>query len=508
MARIAVGGFQHETNTFAPVKTPYEDFLVPGGWPALTRGEALFANVEGTSTPIAGAIAAGRKAGHTLVPLSWCMATPASYVTDDAFERIATMLLEELDAALAQGPLDAVYLDLHGAAVTESFEDAEGELIARVKARAGDIPVAVSLDLHANVTEGMVRDAALIDAYRHYPHIDMAETGARAMRALLRRLGTGRPWHSRFHKFPFLTAINWQCTMIEPGDTLRQMIDSLAANEDVTVAFCPGFALADIAECGPALAVYGAEQARADAVFEELRQAVEAVREDFAGTLWSPEAAIRHAMRADKPGPYVLCDTQDNPGGGGEADTTGILQALIDLDAQNALVAIIKDPEAARAAHAAGVGSDLDLELGAGTRQPGIHPVKGRFLVEQLSDGQTVGTGPMFGGNPINVGDSALLRIGGVQVLVTSRKTQVADQAILRHIGIEPKSLHILVLKSSVHFRADFQPIATEVLVVQSPGPVVADLASMPFRKLRPGVALTPVGPIHKETTQQGGGTP
>jgi len=500
MARIAVGGFQHETNTFAPVRTTYEDFLVPGGWPPLARGEALFDTVAGTSTPVAGAIAAGQAAGHTLVPLSWCMATPASYVTDDAFDRISTMLLEELDGALAQGPLDGVYLDLHGAAVTESHQDAEGELIARVRERVGAIPVAVSLDLHANVIERMAQEADLLDSYRHYPHIDMAETGARAMRALLRRLDDAGPWHRRFHKFPFLIALNWQCTMIEPGRALRERIDALTADEDVTVAFCPGFALADIAECGPALAVHGADEGRVDEVFGILRQAVEDARADFAGTLWPPADAVRHAMQADKPGPYVLADTQDNPGGGGEADTTGLLHALIDQQADNALFAILKDPAAAQAAHAAGVGSELELALGAGTGHPGVTPVTGRFTVERLSDGNTVATGPMFGGNPISLGDSALLRIGGVQVLVTSRKIQVADQAILRHIGIDPAVLRIIVVKSSVHFRADFQPLAQEVLVVEAPGPVTADLASLPYRHLCPGVALTPVGPTFQGT--------
>jgi len=496
MARIAVGGFQHETNTFAPVRTGFEEFLVPGGWPPLGRGEEVFENVAGTSTPIAGAIGAGRAAGHTLVPLSWCMATPASYVTRDAFGRISAMLLEELDAALAAGALDGVYLDLHGAAVTEDFEDAEGELLARVRERVGAVPIAASLDLHANVTERMAREADLLDSYRHYPHIDMAETGARAMRALLRRIEGGRPWHVRFHKFPFLIALNWQCTMIEPGRSLRARIDELAGDEDVTVAFCPGFALADIHECGPALAVSGGDPARVDAAFETLRQAVEAARPDFAGTLWSPEEAVRHAMRAEGPGPYVLADTQDNPGGGGEADTTGILHALIEQRAENAVFAILKDPEAARAAHEAGVGAELDLSLGAGTGHPGVTPVTGRFTVERLSDGRLTATGPMFGGNPINLGDSALLRIDGVRVLVTTRKTQVADQAILRHIGIEPENARILVVKSSVHFRADFQPLATEVLVVKAPGPVTADIASLPYRNLRPGVALSPLGPV------------
>lgn len=493
MARIAVGGFQHETNTFAPKNTPFAEFEIPGGWPPMTRGAALFDTVSGTSVPIAGAIDAAREAGHDPVPLSWCMATPANRVTDDAFERVAAMLLEELDAVLAEGPLDGVYLDLHGAAVTESLEDAEGALIARVRERVGGVPIAVSVDLHANVTDAMVRQADLIDAYRHYPHIDMRVTGARAMRGLLARIADGTPWHRRFRKFPFLIAINWQCTMIEPGRSILDRIDHLAIDEDVSVCFCPGFPLADIADCGPALAVFGPDEARVASVFKEIDALMTASRPGFAGTLWTPADAIAHSMGAPPSGkPFIFADTQDNPGGGGEADTTGILQALIDAGAKDALVAIIKDPDAAAAAHKAGIGANLELALGAGTDQPDIEPVRGRFVVERLTDGRTIGTGPMQRGNALSFGPTAVLRINGVRVIVTSRKAQVADQAVIRHTGLDPAEMHIIVVKSSVHFRADYQPIAREVLVVKAPGPVTADLTQLAFRHLRPGVDLRP----------------
>ncbi len=494
MARIAVGGFQHETNTFAPCKTPFEEFKIPGGWPPMTRGPDLFETVSGTSVPIAGAIEAATDAGHDLVGLSWCMATPANRVTDDAFERISAMLLAELDTALAEGPLDGVYLDLHGAAVTESLEDAEGELIARVRRRVGAaVPIAVSVDLHANLTDAMVRDADLIDAYRHYPHIDMRVTGARAMRGLLARIGDTGPWHRRFRKFPFLIAINWQCTLIEPGRTILDHIDDLGIDEDVSICFCPGFPLADIADCGPALAVFGRDEARVSAVFDTIDRLMLKARPAFAGEMWSPTDAIAYAIAAEPaPKPFVFADTQDNPGGGGEADTTGILQALIDADARDALMAIIKDPDAAAAAHKAGIGATLTLDLGAGTLQAGIVPVRGQFTVERLTDGNTVGTGPMQRGNALTLGPTALLRIGGVRVIVTSRKAQVADQAVIRHTGIDPMDMRIIVVKSSVHFRAAFQPIAREVLVVKAPGPVTADLTQLPFRNLRAGVDLSP----------------
>jgi microcystin degradation protein MlrC len=165
---------------------------------------------------------------------------------------------------------------------------------------------------------------------------------------------------------------------------------------------------------------------------------------------------------------------------------------LIDAGAKDALVAIIKDPDAAAAAHKAGIGANLELALGAGTDQPDIEPVRGRFVVERLTDGRTIGTGPMQRGNALSFGPTAVLRINGVRVIVTSRKAQVADQAVIRHTGLDPAEMHIIVVKSSVHFRADYQPIAREVLVVKAPGPVTADLTQLAFRHLRPGVDLRP----------------
>ena len=178
MARIAIGGFQHETNSFAPTKASFEEFAQAGGWPGLTRGPALFDAVAGINLPISGFIEEARQAGHELMPLSWAQATPSADVTEDAFERIAGQILEDLRDLRH---LDAVYLDLHGAMVCEHLEDGEGEILARVRRLVGpDLPVVASLDLHANITPAMVRLSDALVAYRTYPHVDMADTGARA----------------------------------------------------------------------------------------------------------------------------------------------------------------------------------------------------------------------------------------------------------------------------------------------------------------------------------------
>ena len=202
MARIAAGGFQHETNTFAPTKAGYDAFVQPGAWPGLTRGAALFDAVAGINLPVAGFLAAARAAGHELLPLTWCAASPSAQVTEPTYERIVAMLLDDL-AGLSG--LDGLYLDLHGAMVAEHLDDGEGELLARIRRLVGpDLPIVVSLDLHANVTPEMVDLADALIAFRTYPHVDMAATGARAARHLDALLKGEAGRHKAFRQLPFL----------------------------------------------------------------------------------------------------------------------------------------------------------------------------------------------------------------------------------------------------------------------------------------------------------------
>src|SRR3954470_2701940 len=212
MSRIAIGGFQHETNTFAPSKADYAAFEAGGGWPGVQYGEPLFAAVEGANIPAAGAIQTLRAHGHSLVGTAWAAASPSAHVTSDAFEKILNELVQRLKAA---SPLDGVYLDLHGAMVVESFDDGEGEILRRVREVVGArVPVVASLDLHANVTRAMVARADALVAYRTYPHVDMAETGARAARLLHQIVTSGKRPERSFHALDYLTGIPSQCSFI------------------------------------------------------------------------------------------------------------------------------------------------------------------------------------------------------------------------------------------------------------------------------------------------------
>lgn len=494
MARIAIGGFQHETNTFAPSKAYYDDFVRPGAWPGLARGGALFDAVAGVNLSISGFIDAARAGGHELVPMLWCSASPSAEVTTDAYERIAHDLLEDLASA---GPLDAVYLDLHGAMVTEHLEDGEGELLRRVRSIVGDrMPVVASLDLHANVTDAMVDLATLLVACRTYPHVDLADTGARAARELSRILAGNRSPAKALRRLPFLIPLTWQCTLSEPSRSLYRTMESLEGGDVFCLSYTPGFPLADISECGPAVMAYARSQSVADGAADGLAEEVAGREAEFAGQLYQPDDAVQCAQalaaRADRP--VILVDTQDNPGAGANSDTVGLLEALIRNRANGAVVAMICDPEVTAAAHEAGEGVSLTIGLGAKSGLPGHRPLVASYRVERLGDGNFLATGPFYRGNRVQLGPMALLSIDGVRIVVSSRKQQAADQAIFRHLGVEPAEQKILALKSSVHFRADFEPIAEAILIVAAPGPNPADHRVLPYRCLRRGLRTMPLG--------------
>ena len=490
MARIAISGFQHETNTFSPHVADLAAFETVAAFPRMPRGEAMFDEMDGLNISMAGFITEAASHGHELIPGIWAMAVPSDAVTDEAFETITGHILEGIRDA---GDVDAVYLCLHGAMVCESYEDGEAEVLRRVREVIGpDIPLVASLDLHGNISPRMVELTDAMVAYRTYPHVDPAETGKRTARLLQWILDTGRRPATAFRRTDFLIPLVWQCSLIEPAKSIYDAMPAMERDGVLSVSFTPGFPPADIYECGPSVFAYGETQAAADAAADAIYEQVVAARAGWNGQLYQPDEAIRHAMTSNAHKPFVLNDTQDNPGAGGASDTVGLLEALVRMNAQDAVFACLYDPAAAQAAHAAGIGAELELTLGASSGYPGVVPFKGRFTVTGLSDGTFTGTGPMAVGRTYRLGPTAVLRIGGVEVLVASGRAQLLDQAMLRHIGIDPTEKRILAIKSSVHFRADFEPIAEDVLVTVSPGPNIADHRDIDYQRLREGLQILP----------------
>ena len=486
--RIAVGGFMHETNTFCSLRATFDEFERQDVWPGLTRGAPLLTAVADMNMGLAGYVRNATQ--HQLTPLLWCSAEPSGFVTEDAFERITDMLLSDLDR---QGPFDGVFLDLHGAMVTEHCEDGEGELLRRVRDVVGEeVPVVASLDFHANVTEAMFKHADALAIYRTYPHLDMETTGVRGY-LLLERLLTGAPLAKAFRKLPFMMPLTAQCTDFEPNIKLFEKVSQLETGTVRGVEFAEGFPTADIYECGPSVVVYADTQDAADAAAEELYADVLAAEAEFSSELWSPAEAVSAAMSSTER-PVVLADVQDNAGAGGHSDTVGLLRAMVDGGATDAVLAILHDPDVTYRARELGEGARFDAELGAKLGSSGEKSFASSFVVERLSDGCFDCTGEMYRGVRAKLGSMVLLRVDAqgcdVRVVVGSTRFQCLDRGIFLHLGIDPKGQRLVGVKSTVHFRADFDAIAARTLAVEAPGVHYCRLSEIPFQNLRPGVRL------------------
>jgi microcystin degradation protein MlrC len=487
--RIAVAGFQHESNSFAPFNTELGEFEKADGWPPLTTGAALLELFRPLNIPLGGFIDSD---DIEPVPLLWASAEPAGPVTDHAFDVISHLICTGIAEA---GPLDGLYLDLHGAMVVQSHDDGEGELLRRVRAVVGpDLPIIASLDMHANITRAMLALSDAMAVYRTYPHIDMAETGARCRDLMLARIARGRPFAKAFRKLPFMIPMPAQITAKEPFHSLYGSLPGRSALALAGLDFAAGFPLADIEECGPAVVAYGHDQETAKVAADALFADVVAVEEEFASNLMAVDDAVALAIRDGGPGrPVILADVQDNPGGGASSDTTGLISALVAAGAKGVVVGLLCDPAMVLAAREAGVGGQIGGPLGGRHGYDEV-PLTGPFGVEALSDGQVVGTGVMFRDTTMSLGPMALLRVldqsADVRIAVCSIRFQCLDQALFRALGVEPADCAILGIKSTVHFRADFEPIASSILAVESPGATICRNSAIPYRKLRSGVRL------------------
>ncbi|WP_300058451.1 M81 family metallopeptidase [uncultured Roseobacter sp.] len=484
MIRVAVAGFQHETNTFAPFPTPLSLFKTGGAWPALTRGASLYETMHGLNIPLSGFMAT---CPHEMMPILWAGAEPGGYVEDEAFEAITG----EIVTAVAEAQPDALYLDLHGAMVTRAFDDAEAEILRRLRAVVGpDIPIVASFDLHANLSPAISELADGVTLYRTYPHTDLADTGARAAH-LLDRLLQG-PLAKAYAQVDLLVPITAQATEFEPARSLYAMLDDL----DVTSAdIAMGFPPADIPYCGPSLFAYDRDPAKARAAVDRIAAAFTAAEDTFDARLEPAKACVARALTL--PGPVVIADPQDNPGAGGTGETTGVLQALIDKKVPDAVLSMLYDPEAAAKAHAAGEGAEIEIALG-GAFPEYSQPVMATVIVERLSNGIFDFTGPMYGGARAHLGFVARLKLKGtgITVVVGSRRSQNADQEMFRVVGIEPADHAIICVKSGVHFMADYLRVTDRILFAESPGANPCHLETLPYTRLRAGVRLGPGGPV------------
>jgi microcystin degradation protein MlrC len=472
MKRVLTGRFMHETNTFSVQQTDMatwrrRDFHRDNEIPAAFRG---------TRSALGATFEAADKYGWTLVHPVSANANPSGVVTDDAFEQIGGLILA---AAARQGPIDGVLLHLHGAMVVASHEDGEGELLARLRQIVGpDVPVVVTLDLHANVTEKMAVSASALIAFRTYPHIDMYERAWQGADLLQRTmLGEVRP-RTVIARRPMMHGLDWGRTQKGPMAELIARGEALERQGAVLAAsVCAGFPLADIADVGPSVTVT-VDMARGDArphgqaIAEEFMDHAWATRDYSSVEMLSVAAAVARA-REGKPGekPLVVADYTDNPGGGGYGDATAFLKGLVEAGVERVAFHAVCDPEAVADAMRAGIGP-ATLTLGGKTDpRLGGGPLTLDGEITHLSNGRFVAYGPMGGGVERDYGPSAVFRVGGpngIEIILITNNGQAVDLAQFTSLGIDPTRYSTVCVKSMQHFRAAFEPIAREVILVDT----------------------------------------
>jgi microcystin degradation protein MlrC len=488
--KLFLAMMSHETNTFSNVPTDRAQFEAR----QLHYGGEILEAFRDTGTCLGGMIKVARSRGATLVPSVAAAASPAGRVTADIYQAVKGRMLADLGTA---GPLHGVLLDLHGAMVPEGLDDGEGDLIAAVREAVGpDVPIAVTLDLHGNLSAAMVRHANLLHGYKTYPHVDMAERGEEAAARLMDVIaGRIRPT-AAFRKPPLLPPLGNQGTARGPMRRLYDLAGEMERDARViSISIFAGFPFADIPDAGLGIyVVTDDDQALAEELAERLARTAWAHRHEFLHTALPVAEAVARALGAEGR-PIVLADMADNTGGGAAGDGTEILRELVRVGARSAVVACLWDPAAVQACVRAGVGARLTLEVGGKVDDRHGAPLRVTGTVRTLSDGRFVHKGPMMRGLPGRLGTTAVLDVDDIKVILISYRWQTLDPEMLRFVGIDPTAEKVVVVKSTIHYRAAFEPIAKEIIEVDAPGLSSSNLTRFRYARIR-----RPIFPLDPET--------
>lgn len=477
--RIVTGTISHETNVLSNIATDLEQFRRR----RLLYGEEVFEYHRDTKTPVGGLMDGCTRHGFELIPTVFASATPSGTITAEAFDTLLGQILEGIEGARE---FDGVAMHLHGAGVAENHDDIEGHILAEVRKVIGDKPLVSTFDLHANHTRLTVESADVLIGYDTYPHVDGYERGVEAIDVIARLLDGSLVPTKAFRQPPMMPALQAQFTGKYPMSRLIEEAHRMEGKEAVeTVTVAAGFPWSDFEDVGLSFIVTtNDDQALADRLADELQELAWGMRRDFLVKPVPVKDALRR-VKAATGGPYILADIGDNPGGGAPEDGTVVLRAILEEGLEGGVLAVIWDPEAVEKASASGLGTKVTVKLGGKTDDLHGKPLEVTGTVKTLTDGKWIVKGPMGTGSESDMGETAVLLVGGNEVIVTSKRLQPMDLELYRSLGIEPTERKFIVVKSSVHYRAAHEPIAEEVIELDTPGLTSPRLAGFGFKKLR-----------------------
>lgn len=480
--RVAILGFHHESNTFAPVAASLEQFETAG----IVEGERLVADFAESHATLAGFIEVARAHDDiTMRPLLYADLNPMGTITEEAFEVIVGRMLDQLRT---QGPWHAVLLALHGAAVAAHIRDVDGEILERVRRVVGPgVIIGVTFDMHANISPRMVEIPDVVNTYMTNPHLDARERAVQCAELVVRTVRGEIAPVSAYAAPPLIVNILRQGTSDWPmSDLVRRALVAERLPGVLSVSVAEGFPYADVEEMGMAfVAVTDDDHDLAQAIADELATAAWALRADLQGDGVPIDEALRRAS-SSLAGPVVLLDVGDNVGGGSPADSTHVLAAAKRLGIGN-LFHSLCDPAAVGECRAAGVGARVALEVGGKT--DGLHGAAVAIVgtVAHLDDGRFEEPHATHGGKRFfDAGPRAVVRTDdGYTLLLTSRPMGNTSLQELRSAGIEPRDMHIIVAKGVQSPRGAYEPIAAEMIQLDSPGCTSAVVTGLPYAHRR-----------------------
>jgi microcystin degradation protein MlrC len=498
--RVAIGGFMHESNTFAGQATDLQRFREG----SLTYGDAVVPVWQEAHHEMGGFIEGAKRFGYEPVPVAMAWATPCGPVTDEFFDHFTDALATGFKLAQADG----VLLALHGAMVTPRHPDADAEVLRRVRAAVGpNVPIAVSLDFHGNVSPQMADTVTILVGYQTYPHVDQRQRGRAAAELLTRAVkGEVRPV-CHVAKPPMLCNLLGQDTSRQPMKELMGMAREMERLPGVlSVSLMAGFPYADVPDMGASVIVVAdGDRALARKVADELAGEMWRVRERLNVTCPPPDEAVRRALAAKDPPsraldlnddlgggllvaprPVLLIDLGDNVGGGSAGDGTVLLAELLKQKARGFVVAL-HAPAAVEAAKAAGVGGTLEATVGGAADRLHGDPVRVRGTVRSLHDGKWVEPEARHGGRRLNdQGHTAVLDLGDDNLLVlNSLRTPPFSLGQLTSLGIEPRQARVIVVKAAVAYKAAYARLGAEVIEVDTPGLTAINAARFEYKRIR-----------------------